>query len=608
MRKTIFEVNMSPSFLSKKASAAGAKIGIEYEMMAPAPPLAISNDVLWEVPDRFNTLYNWFSEIRRAIQPYKTKLESLEQCLQNIRDVVGTMLRDDITYDEDEFVEYVTDVYLSRYQPFRLKVTQECLKPELSKHGIRLNDDQFETLAKIIANHKQPPDDLSEIHQTVVSNVTRRLLMVAEYMANDAYENYTTSELFRQVSEYIKTNVSNYDLDGYIDSQRLSIEEWLIEFGASDVANLIIDLSTSRDFSEAANDFTKQTGIPVSLSKQYHGGKGSSNYRFEPDSSIDEDYASAGLEIISPPLDLETTIRDFSTIQKWAIKYGCETNSSTGLHINVSVPNIDKLDYIKLILLVGDTHILSQFGREGNTYARHAVEYFSDKILGKQSTSELSQIKTMLVSKLHQAAKTLTDKVIEHDEKYVSVRFDKSGYIEFRSPGGDWLNRDSKEIFDVVARFITVMSIACDPAAYRNEYQKKFYMFVKHVLGNDVNNPLSELVASYAAGITNVNQFVSGAYKKVINAFIARLDRATRVHNMHPADSINYIFIGTKPGVSLVRQLTTYSVIGWSKYNVIDELRKEYPNLEFVRLTNQNVGSQLMNYVYGLLEKYSSSK
>ena len=484
-----------------------------------------------------------------------------------------------------------------------MKVTQECLKPELSKHDIRLNDDQFETLAKIIANHKQPPDELSEIHQTVVSNVTRRLPRAAEYMAIDAYENYTTSELFRQVSEYIKTNVSNYDLDEYIDSQRLSIEEWLIEFGASDVANLIIDLSTSRDFSEAADDFTKQTGIPVSLSKQYHGGKGSSNYRFEPDSSIDEDYASAGLEIISPPLDLETTIRDFSTIQKWAIKYGCETNSSTGLHINVSVPNIDKLDYIKLILLVGDTHILSQFGRIGNEYAKNAVEYFSKTILSAQSGDKLSQIKTMLVSQLHQAAKTLTDNVLEINEKYVSARFDASGYIEFRSPGGDWLNRDPKEIFNVVSRFITVLSIACDPSAYKNEYQKKFYSFITRVL-EDKNSNLSELIASYAAGITNSEQFLSSAYKQIINVFISNLRRASRQRYTKPGSAIKHVYVGAKPGVGLVRQLTTYSVILWGDATLPKSVEKQYPGLEFVELTNQNVGPQLMNYVYGLLEQY----
>jgi hypothetical protein len=96
-------------------------------------------------------------------------------------------------------------------------------------------------------------------------------------------------------------------------------------------------------------------------------------YVVEPDGSLnpnnDDDL---GLEFVSPPLPIDEMLSDLEKVKAWAKQRGCYTNSSTGLHINISVPNFDpaKLDYVKLALLLGDKYVLDQFGRSSNTYTK----------------------------------------------------------------------------------------------------------------------------------------------------------------------------------------------------------------------------------------------
>ena len=81
-------------------------------------------------------------------------------------------------------------------------------------------------------------------------------------------------------------------------------------------------------------------------------------------------------------MNVAKTVNDLDKVKKWADKHNCYTNKSTGLHINISVPDysLEKLDYIKLALLMGDQYVLDQFGRAGNTYCKSAMSKIRDKI------------------------------------------------------------------------------------------------------------------------------------------------------------------------------------------------------------------------------------
>jgi hypothetical protein len=146
---------------------------------------------------------------------------------------------------------------------------------------------------------------------------------------------------------------------------------------------------------------------------------------------------------------------------------------------------------VKLALLLGDEFVLDSFGRAGNTYAKSAMGKIRSIV--KQNPNSAQELMDRMKSGMDQ----LASKVIHSrsTEKYTSINV-KNGYIEFRSPGGDWLNDNFKEIDNTLRRFTVALSAAVDPEAYREEYLKKLYKLLD-VSGE--KDPLSYF-AKYAAG------------------------------------------------------------------------------------------------------------
>ena len=155
-----------------------------------------------------------------------------------------------------------------------------------------------------------------------------------------------------------------------------------------------------------------------------------------------------------------------SKVQDWAKGYGCYTNDSTGLHINISVPGFsrDKLDFVKLALLMGDKYVLEQFGRSGNTYCASAL----DKV--KRHVRDMPDAAIGLLNKMRGHMEDLASKSIHSGvtAKYTSINT-KEGYVEFRSPGGDWLDENFDKVENTLLRFTVALAAAVDPAAYRQE-------------------------------------------------------------------------------------------------------------------------------------------
>jgi hypothetical protein len=196
----------------------------------------------------------------------------------------------------------------------------------------------------------------------------------------------------------------------------------------------------------------------------------------------------AGLEFISPPLPLAEMVSDLQKVVKWAQRMGCETNESTGLHMNVSIPNysLDKLDYVKMALFLGDEWILSQFGREGNTYCKSALSTIKQKAannpdLALRAFEKLGEHMNLMASKLVHSGNT---------DKYTSINT-KDHYIEVRSPGGDWLNEDLGKLTSTLYRIVIALDAACDEQKYRQEYMTKFYKLMSP-MGDNVMQLFSQ--------------------------------------------------------------------------------------------------------------------
>lgn len=197
-------------------------------------------------------------------------------------------------------------------------------------------------------------------------------------------------------------------------------------------------------------------------------------YEVTTDTSIivDDESTEVGIEIKNEmPLTLEETIYDFKTILDYISNNGY-LNDSTGLHINVSTNNFNryKLDYTKLVLLLGDKYILEKFSRLGNRYTESSLEKLTRDI----SETEKNDILNKLQSKLNQIAKNILD--IHLGDKYVSVNLRKNR-VEFRGLGGDWLDRE-REIIDTIMRFVIILDAALDPDKYKEEYAKKLYKWI----------------------------------------------------------------------------------------------------------------------------------
>jgi hypothetical protein len=273
----------------------------------------------------------------------------------------------------------------------------------------------------------------------------------------------------------------------------------------------------SRDWETIAGELQDVIGMPVKVSSGYHSARRrEGEWIMEPDGSLSPDDPSdeAGIEIVSPPMPLLTAIEKLKAVTDWANDPNggnAYTNSSTGLHMGVSLPRIqaedaDKdagIDYVKLILFLGDKYVLQQFGRTANTYTASAFDKLKQNIKGGRSDP------AGVVELLRHGLTELAFKELQKGvgtSKYTSAHL-QDGYVEFRSPGGDWLAKSDEEIGileNTMLRFARAMAIAGNPSAERQEYAKKLYKLVTQ--DNEQYADQLRLFSEFSAGTINKEQ------------------------------------------------------------------------------------------------------
>jgi hypothetical protein len=195
----------------------------------------------------------------------------------------------------------------------------------------------------------------------------------------------------------------------------------------------------------------------------------------EPDSSIrvSDESSQVGLELITPsPPPLPETLQYMNNVFAWAKSYGCETNRTTGFHMNMSLPPDvhEKLDPVKLILLLGDEKILADFGRSANTYAQSAFREIENHV-SITDNFPVEKALTALRSGMMKLAANMIQKPFWN--KYVSVHV-KPSYVEFRHMGGDYLDQ-LPEIKLTLLRMAYTLHVAAHDDQAKQEYAKKLY-------------------------------------------------------------------------------------------------------------------------------------
>ena len=453
--QTLTEVNMSPTSLRQLASKINARAGMEFEMIVPNVTIKGSDDFESEPDYDYDVRTDDLRTIRRFFgEGYVNSSRELNRLIEQL---------------EEEFYEWR-----------QTKVDEEWDSDghEFFAQWVRNNvsDDEWIT--------GEDDEDEDESFSKFVDR---------EWEAQ--YRHYTDAGV-----EFVEDHEGDYDDGDWLnavdydymsnikDNFDINWPYWT-EYQGNDDGMAVEDI---------ADDFSGAIGRPVNHSTSYHGAsREEGTYVVEPDGSLEgADNDDGGLEFVSPPLPIAELLSDLQKVKRWAKRRGCYTGADygTGLHINVSVDGwkgIENLDYVKLAVLLGDEYVLQQFQRQSNTYCKSALGLVKDAI--KKNPLTAKELLEKMKTHMNTAASKLIHTGITN--KFTSINT-KDGYIEFRSPGGDWLNEFYDKIEPTLLRFVVALDAAIDEDKYKQDYLKKLYK----LLAPSGDKSTIEYFAKYVAG------------------------------------------------------------------------------------------------------------
>jgi hypothetical protein len=312
---------------------------------------------------------------------------------------------------------------------------------------------------------------------------------------NREYENYRES-----VMDEIREAINEEESDFFNDEGLRRMSNIEIRYG---LTWPYIGYEDNRDagLDGVAKEIQASLGIKVITSSDYHTApRIPGAWVLEPDSSIESPQGYSGLELItpSPPFSVSEALYWIDQVFTWASRHGCETNDSTGFHMNVGLSSktTQDLDWIKLVLFLGDKHVLELFDRQANTYAASALDMLINHISQMENFPTDAAFKSMRSGLMNIASKQIGK---PQTGKYTSVNM-KDKYIEFRSAGGDYLdNKDN--IKNTMLRYVQAVAIAADPELYKQEYAKKLYKLFSKLRKGKTSDYVINLFSSYNAGL-----------------------------------------------------------------------------------------------------------
>ena len=462
VEQTLTEVNMSPTSLRQLASKINARAGMEFEMIVPNAEGSeedFESEPDYDMDERARSIDDICEFFHDGDMNGRREIDRLRQSMEE----------DFYSWQQehlDEAWEHSGFEYLLKYLKENLSDDEVC-----DELGIEANEDG------------DYPDVGSEEYAKLAQK---------SYEENNSYYDSAREEFDEEYRE---------DHD---DS------EWLQDSGYRRMTNIANNYDITwpyytspsssgdgRSPEDIADDFSRAIGRPVNAATSYHSARREEgHYVVEPDSSLEaSNPGDTGLEFVSPPLPIGELLSDLQKVKQWAKSEGCYTGAdyNTGLHINVSVQGytLAKLDYVKLALLMGDEYVLREFDRLSNTYCKSALGIIKDTIKRNPHTAREA------LDKMKEHVNVAASKAIHGGttDKYTSINT-KDGYIEFRSPGGDWLNDFYNKIEPTLLRFVVALDAAIDENKYKQDYLKKLYK----LLAPSGDKSTIEYFARYVAG------------------------------------------------------------------------------------------------------------
>jgi hypothetical protein len=443
----LFEIKMTGKNLRAEAAKTGAIAGMEFEMIVPN--VEGDDDDAEQEPDY--DMDEGVNSISDAADFFENDGNNSPGDIRRLRESM-----------QEEYWEWLGEQFDSRWQSDEDSFVYDYLRENASP----------EDIAEILGTEPNENGEYPDPDRQAYIDASEKI--IGEGYGNYWYDQARESaqEDFNQSADEESEWLSDRDINSMRDVMdnfgNVNWPYWNTPSNGGD--NSIEDV---------ANDFQDAIGRDVRASGGYHSSSvdrpssSSQHYVVEPDGSLEgDDYGDKGLEFVSPPLPIDVILNDLNKVKRWAKAYGCYTNDSTGLHINISVPNYsrDNLDFVKLAILMGDEYVSESFGRLGAFYAKSAMGMIRDNIRSRPEAvaQTLEKMKTHLDTA---ASKAIHSGVTT---KYTSINV-KDGHIEFRSPGGDWLDENFDKIENTLLRFTVALSAATNPEMYREEYLKKLY-------------------------------------------------------------------------------------------------------------------------------------
>jgi hypothetical protein len=519
---SLSEVAMNPSAFAqsiKQGQDKGVKVGFEFEVLIPADSVSGASSVAQFNPDDNSwidgkTVKDLGAGSMRSSRGLKRILDDL---VKNKRSVATELGTDSIwnayfTWGNKQIEQepdlniaknLINKIYAALKDP---KVNQEVLSGNPEGENGLTKDVFVNKLAAagidVTGRRRIKPESLTSDQIATILEIGRTMYYrttasdrvfgdmyryIEQYLA-EKRESYfgtysgTTSDVAENFTKFCQS------VYGTIDLKELLKTKWAFRGRTNNTTPVLkeklwyyvtpgapipVSLSTQRNSSptyKKGADFLKQNlqdvfGSTIEIFTNYHQAtKKLDRWYIEPDGSLRPNPGDYSAEVVSPPLMANDAMNSLKTFYQKAQEMKLYTNSSTGLHINVSIP--ETLDVLKLALFAGDQYVLKTFGRENNSYARSVIK----QLQGSNTGYSVNQFPDM-EKELRSLAKNVSN------DHFATVNFNGK-YVSFRHAGGDYLN-NMNEIINTVGRFIRAMIIASDPNAYRNEYINKILKLVQ---------------------------------------------------------------------------------------------------------------------------------
>ena len=301
---------------------------------------------------------------------------------------------------------------------------------------------------------------------------------------DEEYESEFIDWLEQDIDEEGEAFQEAYD-EAYNDT---SIDEWIND-AYYNMSSFLDDYGI--DYSEMSGGSLEEVAEVIhnwavnknSISTDYpetgdYGHTSTDGWAVETDSSIES--GGTGAEIISPVYSSpRQMLEEMRTLFHHIDEHGAETNSSTGLHVTMSWQGETKeINKLKMASLLGDSYLLSTFGRERNSYTKQQSKNLKKAAVNLQKNISKGK------EGMHEIEKVLTKSI--SNDKFTSINFKSekdrdsgTNLIEFRIGGGDDYHHDMAKVVKAVIRYATIME-----AGYTDKFTKDYANAIYRIVNN----------------------------------------------------------------------------------------------------------------------------